>query len=131
MQLAYALLVSDEVFNYVRQVQLEIHERFGENPELRLPPHITLKQPFEALQRRILQDLARHGVRPAEVEGPRHRFHCTVASGLDPERLAAVRDRFAACTVEYRFLAKTLCLFARLDSGDWIITRQAALQGVR
>jgi 2'-5' RNA ligase len=48
MQLAYAFLVGDEVFNYSREVELEIHERFGDNPELQLPPHITLKQPFEA-----------------------------------------------------------------------------------
>lgn len=48
MQLAYALLVNDEVHNFMRRLEVAIYEQYGSNPAIRLPPHITLKQGFSA-----------------------------------------------------------------------------------
>ncbi len=72
MQLAYAILVSDEVFNYIREVEVEIHQRFGKNPELRLPPHITVKQPFEG-----------------EAFGPFEQYLRTLAAEVEPFEIVA------------------------------------------
>lgn len=50
----YAVLVPDDVFNAMRQLELEMRERYGSNPGLRQPPHVTVKAPFAT------RDLARH-----------------------------------------------------------------------
>jgi 2'-5' RNA ligase len=46
MTIGYAILLNDECHNFVRQIQLELHQNLG----LRLArqsPHITIKAPFE------------------------------------------------------------------------------------
>jgi 2'-5' RNA ligase len=48
VQVGLALMVSDEVHNAMRRLQLDLAEACGGNPALRLTPHITLKQPFHA-----------------------------------------------------------------------------------
>lgn len=49
--LAYAILVPDEVHNWMRRTAFELHERYGGDPYvLVLPPHVTIKQPFEAAE---------------------------------------------------------------------------------
>jgi len=40
------ILVSDQVNNYVRRLQVEILKEHGSNPSLDVTPHITLKQAF-------------------------------------------------------------------------------------
>ena len=45
---AYVILVSEEVHNYMRRLQLEILQKYGTNPEIEVSPHITLKQGFGA-----------------------------------------------------------------------------------
>lgn len=48
MQLGFAILVSDEVHNTIRRIQLAIAQACGSNPALKLAPHVTLKQAFHA-----------------------------------------------------------------------------------
>lgn len=48
VQVGLALMVSDEVHNAMRRLQLDLAQACGTNPALRLTPHITLKQPFHA-----------------------------------------------------------------------------------
>ena len=51
MQLAYAILLPDEVHNFMRRVQAELYERYeGSRTTLALEPHVTIKQPFEAAE---------------------------------------------------------------------------------
>lgn len=45
-ELAIVILVSDEVHNQMRGIQLEVRERYGDGSGLRVPPHISLKQGF-------------------------------------------------------------------------------------
>jgi len=46
-EIAYAILLNDEINNYVRRLQIEIINRFGINPGYKACPHITLKLGFE------------------------------------------------------------------------------------
>lgn len=49
MWLAYAILVPDDVQNFMRRATVELFERYGSNySSIVVPPHITIKQPFEA-----------------------------------------------------------------------------------
>lgn len=49
VQLAYVILLPDDAHNYMRRVQAELYRRYeASRSTLRLEPHITLKQPFEA-----------------------------------------------------------------------------------
>lgn len=46
MKIGYALLLNDECHNFIRRVQLELHQALG----IGLPrqtPHLTIKSPFE------------------------------------------------------------------------------------
>lgn len=64
--LAYAILVSEEVHNYMRRLQVEILQKYGANREIQISPHITLKQGFAA---RDLDPLERYFDRlAAEIE---------------------------------------------------------------
>jgi 2'-5' RNA ligase len=45
---AYALLLPDQVSNAIRELQLDVRARYGANTDLRHPPHITVKAPFDA-----------------------------------------------------------------------------------
>lgn len=50
MRLAYAILLPDDVHNLMRRAQAELYKAFRSPYEsLALPPHITIKQPFEAV----------------------------------------------------------------------------------
>ena len=46
-EIAYVILVSSEVHNYMTRLQLDILRRYGANPGLTASPHITLKLGFE------------------------------------------------------------------------------------
>ena len=48
MQLGLAILVTDDVHNAMRRLQLTVAEHCGRNPALKQTPHITIKQPFHA-----------------------------------------------------------------------------------
>jgi 2'-5' RNA ligase len=51
LKLAYVILLPDEVHNFMRRVQAELYERYeAQRSTLTLEPHITIKQPFEALE---------------------------------------------------------------------------------
>jgi 2'-5' RNA ligase len=45
-EIAYVILVSDEVHNYMSKLQLDIFKRYGANPGIKASPHITLKLGF-------------------------------------------------------------------------------------
>lgn len=47
MKIGYAVLVSDEVFNFMREFEVEFFQTFGANRGLAQPPHITIKGPFD------------------------------------------------------------------------------------
>jgi len=47
MKAAFAVLANVEVYNYVRKLAWEIHQKYQTDTSIcRLPPHISLKQPF-------------------------------------------------------------------------------------
>jgi len=46
--LAYVILVSEEVHNYMRRLQVGILQKYGADREIQISPHITLKQGFAA-----------------------------------------------------------------------------------
>ena len=45
-EIAYVILVSDEVHNYMSKLQLDILKQYGANPGIKASPHITLKLGF-------------------------------------------------------------------------------------
>jgi 2'-5' RNA ligase len=48
MQATFALLANHEIHNLVRKLSWDIHQKYRTGIEVtRLPPHISLKQPFE------------------------------------------------------------------------------------
>lgn len=71
MQLGFAILLPDDVHNFVRRLQLQIAQVCGGNPALKLYPHVTLKQPFHAKElppvERYFDDLVR-SVKPIGLE---------------------------------------------------------------
>lgn len=46
-EIAYVILVSDEVHNYMSRLQIDILKEYGMNPGLKASPHITLKLGFQ------------------------------------------------------------------------------------
>jgi 2'-5' RNA ligase len=54
MFIGYGVLVPPSVFNRMRDLQLDVLARYGENHGLHQPPHITVKAPFE------IGDLEKH-----------------------------------------------------------------------
>ena len=46
MKIGFALLLNDECHNYIREIQLELHQKFGTHLA-RQTPHITVKSPFD------------------------------------------------------------------------------------
>jgi 2'-5' RNA ligase len=48
MQIGYGILVEEEIFNYMREKEVELFKKFGLEAGLKQPPHITIKPPFEA-----------------------------------------------------------------------------------
>jgi len=71
MKAAFALLANPEVHNFVRRLTWEIHQKYRTDiSACRLPPHISLKQPFEigdlAALESYMDDLA-STIEPFEV----------------------------------------------------------------
>jgi len=49
VELAYVILLPDDVHNFMRRVQAELYDRYvASHRTLALEPHVTIKQPFEA-----------------------------------------------------------------------------------
>lgn len=69
-ELAYVILVSDEVHNYMSKLEIDLMKQYGAHEGLKAPPHITLKlgfhvtdiEPFE----RYFDELV-HTIEPFEV----------------------------------------------------------------
>lgn len=47
MQIGLVALLDTHAYNYARELQLKLYERFGVYEELQLEPHITIKYAFE------------------------------------------------------------------------------------
>ena len=57
MKAAFALLANVEVYNFVRKLAWDIHRQYGTGTiDTRLPPHISLKQPFSIGDLAALED---------------------------------------------------------------------------
>ena len=69
-EIAYVILVSDEVHNTMSRLQIDILKEYGVNPALKAAPHITLKLGFEAPElspfERYFDELARE-IEPFEI----------------------------------------------------------------
>src|SRR5437867_165882 len=72
MKATFALLANREVYNWVRKLAWEIHQKYRTGTQhCRLPPHISLKQPFRISDLTALEvylnELAR-SLEPFEVD---------------------------------------------------------------
>jgi 2'-5' RNA ligase len=57
MKATFALLASHEIHNLVRKLSWDIHQKYQTGIDItRLPPHISLKQPFEVLDLHPLEE---------------------------------------------------------------------------
>ena len=57
MKATFALLANNEIHNQVRKLSWDIHQRYRTGIEItRLPPHISLKQPFDISNLTLLED---------------------------------------------------------------------------
>lgn len=69
MIIGYAILLDDNCHNFIRQIQLELHQHIGIGLA-RQSPHITIKSPFETndIQKHIdyLEKLSKE-IRPFEI----------------------------------------------------------------
>jgi 2'-5' RNA ligase len=83
---------------------------------------------LKQLQRRVLADLAEHGVEPAMFENDEpvpYHFHATLATDLSTEDLDDARRRYAE-TPEFRFPVERLGVF-RKTAGAWLLHRRLAV----
>jgi 2'-5' RNA ligase len=57
MKAAFALLATTEIHNLVRKLSWDIHRKYRTGIDIcRLPPHVSLKQPFEISELSSLED---------------------------------------------------------------------------
>lgn len=47
MKIGFGIIVNNEVFNFTRESQIDLFQRFNTSYGLRQSPHITIKTPFE------------------------------------------------------------------------------------
>lgn len=47
MQIGYGIILEDEIYNFMREMELLLFEKFGLKKGLYQSPHITIKPPFE------------------------------------------------------------------------------------
>lgn len=98
---------------------------FFEGPETVVFVDVEQDARLKRLQRRVLTDLAEHGVEPAMYENDEpvpYHFHATLATGLSAEDLEDARRRYAE-TPEFRFPIERLGLFRR-TAGSWLLHRR-------
>ncbi len=87
MKTAIAILTDTEVHNFVRKLAWEIHRKYRTGTTIcRLPPHVSLKQPFE------IEDIARleayihefaQTIRPFEVKCTELQLVSTIFEGAE------------------------------------------------
>jgi 2'-5' RNA ligase len=57
MKATFALLANREIYNLVRKLAWEVHRKYHTGIDVtRLPPHISLKQPFDIADLALLED---------------------------------------------------------------------------
>lgn len=87
MQATFALLATTEVDNFVRKLAWEIHQKYRTGTKhCRLPPHISLKQPFNVPNIEVIEDymdeLAR-SITPFEVNLAQIQIEPKVYAGTE------------------------------------------------
>jgi 2'-5' RNA ligase len=87
MKATFAFLANTEIHNQVRKLAWEIHQKYRTGIDVcRLPPHISLKQPFEHydldLLERYMAELAQ-SIQPFRVDLTHLELVETVVDGLD------------------------------------------------
>ena len=87
MKATFALLTDIEVYNFVRKLAWDVHRKYGISLEVtRLPPHISLKQPFSLadldLLERYMGELAQ-SIQPFEIRLPRLQVVKTSIEGSE------------------------------------------------
>lgn len=60
LEIAIVIMVSDEVHNHMRRLQLDFRERYGVDSGLRASPHVTLKQSFRTFDASSVERLERY-----------------------------------------------------------------------
>lgn len=85
MKTTFALLADHETSNFVRKMAWQIHQTYRTGIDIcRLPPHISLKQPFDiadvAALESYMAELA-EGIRPFEVSLPTLQLVATTIAG--------------------------------------------------
>ena len=87
MKATFALLANNEIHNLVRKLSWDIHRKYRTGIDVtRLPPHISLKQPFDIsalnLLEKYMTELAK-SVTPFEVELTELQLIDATIEGLD------------------------------------------------
>lgn len=87
MNATFALLANAEIHNQVRKLTWDIHQKYRTGIAVcRLPPHISLKQPFDSpdldLLERHMAELAQ-SLQPFQVDLTHLELVKTVVDGLD------------------------------------------------
>jgi 2'-5' RNA ligase len=87
MKATFALIANNEVHNLVRKLSWDIHQKYRTGIDVtRLPPHISLKQPFDILKLTFLEEyminLAR-SITPFEVKLTELQLINMTIEGLD------------------------------------------------
>ena len=84
MKATFALLASQEVHNQVRKLTWDIHQKYRTGIDVtRLPPHISLKQPFEVSDLGLLE-----------------QYMAELAGSLDPFDVQLTELQFIDTTLE-------------------------------
>lgn len=87
MKATFALLANNEIHNLVRKLSWDIHQKYQTGIDVtRLPPHISLKQPFDVpdlnLLEKYMTELA-EGIAPFDVKLTELQLIDTTIAGLD------------------------------------------------
>src|SRR5678809_1565733 len=87
MKATFALIANNEIHNLVRKLSWDIHQKYQTGIDVtRLPPHISLKQPFDILNLTFLEEymmnLAR-SITPFEVRLTELQLINMTMEGLD------------------------------------------------
>ena len=138
MKATFALLADHEVHNFVRKLNWELHRKYGIGLDIaRLPPHISLKQPFDVTDLDALEgymsELA-DSIPPFEVHLPQLQLIRTeidhVETGilwLDVQETASLRELHTRLNQE--LAARFENTQAAFDGADYHFHMSVAIGG--
>lgn len=134
MRASFALLVNNEIHNYVRSIAYDINKEFGTGFfASHLPPHISLKQPFDISDIRKVEeyfDELAKSINPFEINIPRLKYWISEEVGslfLEVEESSNLRNLHNRINKELReSFENTSALF---DGDDYRFHLTIALGG--